>query len=341
MSDFWEEFKDLFKTDSRREEERRQEINNALQAEKELSEQLQQLDREYRESLPEEEVPDLDKLFPEDLGLEKIDYTPDTDEQIAERAQSETDYKKATEKNKLDANYDSAVKALEEESDKAGKTLGEKYRELEAVYGDLKKQTGNDSVKRGMARSTVLTSALHDLDTAKFASREEAKSAYDATMTEVEKELRRLEGEQETALAELDLKYAAELSDRIAELKEERDATAKKYADFNNSVAEKEQKYAVQREKDIAKYLENLEEERLKKEEETREYEKAHGYSGDKLENYSKRYDLAFDFYSSLSPDIAVDALKASPTMRYYLGNFYDKLLSALTANESTQKKYF
>ena len=40
MSYFWEEFKDLFKTDSRREEERRQEINNALQAEKELSEHL-------------------------------------------------------------------------------------------------------------------------------------------------------------------------------------------------------------------------------------------------------------------------------------------------------------
>ena len=68
MSTFWEEFKDLFKTQSQKDEERRQEISAALEAEKEVTAQLEQLDREYRDSLPAEEEPDNDTLFPVDAG---------------------------------------------------------------------------------------------------------------------------------------------------------------------------------------------------------------------------------------------------------------------------------
>ena len=72
MASFWEELKDLFKTDSQRKEEKQQQIADALEAEKEVTDKLAALDREYRESLPEEPEPDLDKLFPESLGLEKV-----------------------------------------------------------------------------------------------------------------------------------------------------------------------------------------------------------------------------------------------------------------------------
>ena len=77
------------------------------------------------------------------------------------------------------------------------------------------------------------------------------------------------------------------------------------------------------------------------KEKEQQEYESKYGYSGEKLENYSERYRIAYDFYSALSPDVAVDALKASPNMKYYLGNLYDKLLSSLQSKNSDQKFYF
>ena len=77
------------------------------------------------------------------------------------------------------------------------------------------------------------------------------------------------------------------------------------------------------------------------KEKEQQEYESKYGYSGEKLENYSERYRIAYDFYSALSPDIAVDALKASPSMKYYLGNMYDRLLSSLQSKKKEQKFYF
>ena len=44
MASFWDELKDAFKTDSQREEERRQELADALEAEKEITAELAALD---------------------------------------------------------------------------------------------------------------------------------------------------------------------------------------------------------------------------------------------------------------------------------------------------------
>lgn len=341
MSSFWDEFKDLFKTDSQREEERRQQIKDAVAAQKSLTEQLAKLDSEYRAGLPVAEQPDLDELFPESSGLKEIEYTPATDDEIADRAQSEIDYLKTSERNKLDTDYDKAVKSLTEQSDTAKETLEDSYRKLDELYGELKQQAENDSIKRGIARSSIAASRLSDLDNAHMTSAGEAEAAYNAAVDAINVEIASLQTEQETALEELDLKYAAELQDRIAELKSERDKTVAEYEKYNNSVAEKNRDYAVQREKDIAQFLREQEEERLAKEEETREYESKYGYSGDKLDNYSKRYELALEFYTSLSPDIAADALAASPDMRYYLGNYYDKLMSVLKSSGQSTKVYF
>lgn len=76
MASFWDDFKDLFKTESQLKEERQKELAAALEAEKSITGQLAELDREYRESLPVEPEPDLDKLFPESLGLERWTTPP-------------------------------------------------------------------------------------------------------------------------------------------------------------------------------------------------------------------------------------------------------------------------
>lgn len=341
MASFWDDFKDLFKTESQLKEERQKELAAALEAEKSITGQLAELDREYHESLPVEPEPDLDKLFPESLGLEKVDYTPETDEQIEERVSAGIESEKAEERNELESSYAKKEQALGEEADSARKDMDESYRELDALYKELTRATENDAIERGVARGSIMSSALSDLSAEKAASEADTAQRYREAMTAVEKELDNLEKAQETAFSELDLKYAAELEERIAKLKEERDETARKYAEYNNKVAKQEQEYAVQREKDIADFLEEREKERLEREEKQREQEAKYGYTGEKQKNYAERYDIALAFYSSLSPDIAADALDASPNMRYFLGNYYDKLMSALKSSYDGTKRYY
>lgn len=339
MSSIFDRIADWFKTDEQKETEKRNEINAALEAEKELAARLEELDRQYREGLPSEPEYDLDELFPEDLGLEKVEYTPETDEQIADRVNSEAAYGKAEDTNKINEKYGDSADKLNTAAEEAKQTLRESYANLEKLYSELKKEAAADTLKRGMARSSVAAGRQSRLDAAHLAAAGEAESGYNAAVAAINTELDRLGAERESALNALDLKYAAQIDERMAQLKQERDETAQKYAKYNNSVAEKEQKYAVQRQEDIAKFLRGQEEERLKREEEIREYEKKYGYSGEKQQNFAKRYDLAYDFYTSLSPDIAAEALAASPNMRYYLGNYYDKLMDTLKG--TSQKRYY
>lgn len=340
MASFWDEFKDLFKTDSQRKEERQQELSAALEAEKGLAEQLAELDRQYRESLPEEPQYNLDELFPEDLGLEKVDYTPETDEEIRKRAEAGVNYEKSEERKSLDDAFAASSAALDDRSEEAKKTLGESFAELDELYSELRRQTENDALYRGLGRSSIKTSALDALESDRAGAKNASKADYETEMAEVGAELAALRQEQDAAYEQLDLKYAAELEERIAALTEERDATAKKYAEYNNEVTEKEHEYALQREEDIADFLADREKERLDREEEQREQEAKYGYTGEKQQNYAQRYNLAYEFYSSLSPDIAADALAASPNMRYFLGNYYDKLMSALKGEEGQERYY-
>ena len=340
MASFWDEFKDLFKTDSQREEEHKRELAAALEAEKEVTDKLAALDREYRDSLPEEPEIDLDKLFPESLGLEKVEHTPATDEELAARAQAGVDSEKTAERQELEHSFGVTEQKLDDRAREAQDELADNYRELGELYDELRRQAGNDAIARGVARSSILTSARQDLHDKQSRKEAQSRAAYDAEMSDIGSELESLRREQDAAFEQLDLKYAAELEERIARLKEERDETARRYAEYNNEVEEKEHEYAVKREEDIAEYLKDREKERLEREEKQREEEKKYGYTGEKQENYAKRYDIAFEFYSSLSPDIAADALAASPSMKYYLGNYYEKLMGAL-GDSSSQTRYF
>lgn len=340
MASFWDEFKDLFKTDSQREEEHKRELAAALEAEKEVTDKLAALDREYRDSLPEEPEIDLDKLFPESLGLEKVEHTPATDEELAAMAQAGVDSEKTAERQELEHSFGITEQKLDDRAREAQDELADNYRELGELYDELRRQAGNDAIARGVARSSILTSARQDLNDEQSRKEAQSRVAYDAEMSDIGSELESLRREQDAAFEQLDLKYAAELEERIARLKEERDETARRYAEYNNEVEEKEHEYAVKREEDIAEYLKDREKERLEREEKQREEEKKYGYTGEKQENYAKRYDIAFEFYSSLSPDIAADALAASPSMKYYLGNYYEKLMGAL-GDSSSQTRYF
>ena len=328
---FWDDLKDLFKTDDQRDEEQKRRLEEAKQGESELEKQLAELDAKFN-SKKETPTYDLDSLFPNDSGLKEIEYTPRTDEDIAESAAKEIDYKKAKDKNKLESDYASSVSALEKSRQQADKSLQTSYRDLEKVYNDLRQNAENDAIKRGVARSSIILSKLNDLDAAKLISSGEIESAYNDTIGNINQKINALENDKDMALGELDLKYASELSDKIADLKAERADIVSKYEKYNNQIREKQTKYAAERQENIDKFLKEKAEEQAAAEKAQEQYEKEHGYQGEKLAEYQNRYNLAYDFYMSLSPDIAVSALKTAPNMKYYLGNYYDKLLAALTS---------
>ena len=192
-----------------------------------------------------------------------------------------------------------------------------------------------------MARSSVATNRIDELNKQHLSSATEAEKSYIGAVAQIDSEISKLQRDRDEALDQLDLKSAQDLEESIAKLKSERDDKVKEYEEYNNEIRKKNESFQSDRQKKIDDYVADLEKKKQEKEKEQQEYESKYGYSGEKLENYSERYRIAYDFYSALSPDVAVDALKASPNMKYYLGNLYDKLLSSLQRKKSDQKFYF
>lgn len=341
MASVWDDIKDLFKTKSQLAQEKQQKLNDALNKEGELLDKLRDLENQYNLSLPKEEEPDLEKLFPSHSGLEEIEYTPRSDEDIEGSASLEVNSKKTAQKNDIDSKFETSKKALDKSKDDAKQSLEDNYKQLEELYGNLKRKAENDSIKRGVARSSIILEQLNELDKAHMSSAGDVAAAYQETIGNINTRINALEGDRENALDELDLKYASELDKRINDLKDERAAAILQYEKYNNSVREKNRDYAQEREQKVTKFLKDREQQKLEAEKEQADYESKYGYSGEKLKNYAQRYNAAFEFYSSLSPDIAVDALKASPNMKYYLGQYYDKLVAALKSAQPEQKFYF
>lgn len=332
---FWDDFKDLFKTKEQLEEERTQAISDALKKEEQVTTQLKQLEELYNSTLEKE--PDINELFPSDSGLKTIEYTPKTDEEITQLAAD-------TYKGKYDEKKNDVTSSSLEKENSLLTKASEKKAQKETELGNLKSErdsayekTKNNAVKNGLSRSSIMDTQLEGVDSSYKAEADSVKNAYETELDSIANQIEILLSERESALEALDLQYAGDVKNKIDSLTKERDKLTKEYADYNQKVLEKQKDYAVEREKQINDYLEEKAEQAKIK----AEYEKEFGYSGEKKENYEQRFKIASDFYNSLSPDIAVDALKASPTMKYYLGIYYDTLLDNLNNRKIGQKKYF
>ncbi len=343
MGSFWEEFKDLFKTDQEKIEEKEDEVSQVLEDEKSVIEELKKLQEEYTATLPKKEHYNIGELFPVDSGLKEIEYTPRTDEEIENSAKLEIEGKKYGAISDIESRYQEAQKALQDNKIEAGETLKDSYANLQKLYNELGEKVKDESLKRGLARSSIVTSQLNDLNKAHIDSASAQEREYLKSVNDINYNISKLEMDRENALDRLDVEYAVELDNRITELKDERAKTIKQYEDYNNDIRQQKIEYEQNRVKDIEEFLHDNYQRELEKIEAENKYEKEYGYSGAKLENYSKRYDIAYDFYKSLSPDIAVAALQASPNMKYYLGNMYDKLLSTLKSymKSDSKKTYY
>ncbi len=337
----WDEFKDLFKTKSQREQEKQESVDEALEREKDVVKQLEELDKQYKDSLPEEEAPDLDRLFPKDSGYEEMEYSAPTDEELEREAKDSVESKKAIDREKLENKYSVAADEVEADKKAAKSALEEDLDALDTKYAREGESAKNSALERGVSRGSILSSALSELAESKKQAAGSLKSGYEGRLAELDDQLASLQKQLDGAIEELDMKYAVQLNEEIAKLKSERDKEVQKYEKYNSEIRQKQAQYASEREQDIEEYLADLEVKKQQEKLAELERENRYGYEGEKQKNYAERYEIAYDFYMSLDPDIALAALEASPNMKYYLGAYYDKLQKQLASRNSSVKRYF
>lgn len=339
-NDFLKTLKDLFKTRKRLKEEEAQAVYDALKNEKDTVARLAELEKEYEESRPKETAPDFDEMF-KPVKYDRVSYDLLSDEEIEKKAaeQGNAEYVgKISDVNKK--TYDKLV-SLEIEKRAAAEKKAASFKEIDALLSELSESAKNRAIKNGVARGSILENATAALSDSATDDKRRVEAAFLNTVEKIDEKTAALEKERETALENLDIGRAVEINETIDKLKKERDKLKASEIAANVAIEKKEKDENLKIESEKAKFIENYDKTRRTAEKEEAAYEKANGYSGEKLRNYAERYNVALSFYMSLDPDVAPKALEASANMKQYLGNNYDKLLNLLKSRATTKSKKY
>ncbi|MDE6614512.1 MAG: hypothetical protein K2K24_03280, partial [Clostridia bacterium] len=201
---------------------------------------------------------------------------------------------------------------------------------LDKKYADVKKAIINGLIQKGLYNSSIKGSQTKANEESKEYEMQGLSDELSKKIGTYDAQIEKLRKEENVALEELDLSYAQKLQKEIDSLLAKREKEINSINDYNNKLKEKEAKYIEDRAKAIEKQLTQ----RLKDEQYIKSLENKNGYAGEKLENYTQRYNLAYNFYSSMPKSVALQMINENKQLQDYLGNMFGRLVSAIAKND-------
>ena len=252
--------------------------------------------------------------LPETPKYDRLEYKAESDEEITSRAKGELAGYYNASKNGIDAEIESLRKKYEDEKTAANNAAKEQASAVYEAYGAAKESTAFDTLKRGLARSSIaaLRSSALDEQAAKEAASVTEK-LYSA-VSEIDGKIADLGVKKEKALNDFNIAYASKLTGKISDLKSERDKKIAEALKYNNSLSESEYKAEIDRKmKESDLYQEALSQKKAENE------LKDGSTSGD----YVKVYERMRDVLGKLDPADARAAFVYDPIYRDNLNDYY------------------
>lgn len=299
--------------------------------EKELNDKLKEMDDNFKLSYdPGEGYEDIEDLLPEKIEFEYREYEGDDEDTIKEK--TEKKYGEYLEKDTQNVNdkYSAKVGELEDKKQSAQKDSENKVKETDEKYGELEKEIVKQLVEKGLYRSSIKSSQKQFNDGEKRKEIGRLGAELNGKLDAYDSQIDKLRVEEKAAIGELDLSYAQKIRSEIDSLLSKREQELKAIETYNNTLKEKEAKYIRER----AQAVENQLAQRLKDEQELKEMENKNGYAGEKLDNYTERYKIAYEFYSAMPKDVAKQMIQNNASLRAYLGKMFSKLYGDILAKE-------
>ncbi len=206
----------------------------------ETAEEIEKFIEDYgKGNLPEK------PQLPDSPAYERMEYDAPTDEALGETAKKELEAYKAQGESGVEKEIAALEKEYAAKSDSAREKNENAKKSVELGYESAKKNTDADMLKRGLARSSIAALSKKEIELNAASAKAELDAALSRELNELDGKINELATKREEALNEFNLAYAAKLTQRITELKSERDKKTSEAIKYNNSLAEKEHKEKV------------------------------------------------------------------------------------------------
>ena len=327
-NDFTKKVKEFF---TGKKESERLDTSDYAEGEKQLNDKLGQMQEEFDESQYDvgKGYEDISDLLPEEQEFKFLEYEGDDADTIRQKTKEQFDKLLEDEKNKVGDSYKTKVDSVQSKIDDAQKQYDFDKKDVDSEYADFQKAIEQELVKKGLYRSSINKGSKDANESMKQKQIESLTNDLQLGLDKLNADIAKLQGEESVALQELDLSYAQKLKNQIDSLLAKRQNEIEKIDKYNNTLREKQSKYIADR----AQAIENQLAQRKKDELSIKSMEDKYGYSGEKQKNYQQRYDLAYEYYSQLPKDVALQMLDENKDLQNYLGLYFGKLLSSIAKN--------
>lgn len=176
--------------------------------------------------------------------FDEMEYDGRSDDEL--RAQAEKD---------INEKYDLKADALIEENEQKDKALKEKQEEIalnaeklneatENRYEAAKENASNDAIKRGIARSSIISGILKEYDKEKLTAIENRSATAEKQISDIDDRISELQQGLNASLKKYDMEKAIEINEKLDELKAEREKKNAEVLKYNNQVKQNLLKYA-------------------------------------------------------------------------------------------------
>lgn len=192
-------------------------------------------------------IENIKKLNGELLGknsgvkLDMMEFNPLTDQEIEKQASEKINKKYEQKENLLEAKKDAQVSNLELENQELQKSAKDKKEEVENAYFELEKDLNSNAIKRGIARSSIVSEQIKNLGVEKIRDLLGVDEKIADEIKKNSQKITSLEQEYVQAVDGLSIEKAVEISDAIDKLKKEQNAQLEKVLKYNNDIKKQQQ----------------------------------------------------------------------------------------------------
>lgn len=252
---------------------------------------------------------------PDSLGLEKVDVPSKSKEDIKKQANELVSDKYETSKEKSNSSFDNKIDEILKSNQNLLAKNEQNKKDINAYYDSSKKETENQALKRGLARSSIVIGELATIENSRANELANLLSTFQNTLDENEKQIQKYANEKEQAIEELDIKKALEIEQKISSISEEYEKTKKDAISFYNNVEKLEAEYKL-----------SLEKQKQEKQREALKMQKTYGTNYLEEEMKQKQYDFLKNYLDSLEPSYALSILLTNKEFKSMLQDKYTKL---------------
>ena len=177
-----------------------------------------------------------EKGIVETEGLELIEYTPLTEEEIKAKASEGMDEKYGVELEAIANETAKKLSSIEKSNEELNANALSQKDKIDALYQDAQEKVENSAIKRGISRSSIVQEQIKDLSVEKIKDTLSIDQNLAEELKNNSDKISALESDYLIEVNKLNVKKALEISEKIEELTEKQNKKIEEVLKYNNTI---------------------------------------------------------------------------------------------------------